>query len=325
MDDPNITMEEYIRLTEEKARKRRKVLNWETAKYGETISCEPMSSYVTDEIDLKISFDDSDNGDYTRPVGARTHSGVLQHVRFGETMTDFDTTRALQFQFGGATRHLSWRQFILALGLHTAEEMETIRFGAYWAERARLIACSIAGRSQAPEKRGSYLRGQFVAQLAEHFGLLTEERLQGLTVTALTLPVIDMAELVRLQICVEIDDTWAWVALGPERQPDAAAGAPEAAEVAHVVDEGDQAVLAPVQAPPPPPAAVRTMPQRMSRFAKDVYEIHGALAEQHEVIGAMARDFSRFIVYAASGPRESNIDEYWWRIYNSEDLEVLES
>ncbi|GKF26778.1 hypothetical protein Tco_0082672, partial [Tanacetum coccineum] len=34
MDDPNITMEEYIRLEEEKARKRWKLFNWETAKYG---------------------------------------------------------------------------------------------------------------------------------------------------------------------------------------------------------------------------------------------------------------------------------------------------
>ncbi|GKC76554.1 hypothetical protein Tco_1127328, partial [Tanacetum coccineum] len=33
LDDPNITMEEYIRLEEEKARKRGKVFNWETAKY----------------------------------------------------------------------------------------------------------------------------------------------------------------------------------------------------------------------------------------------------------------------------------------------------
>ncbi|GKG16733.1 hypothetical protein Tco_0361690, partial [Tanacetum coccineum] len=42
------------------------------------------------------------------------------------------------------------------------------------------------------------------------------------------------------------------------------AGAPEAAEDAPVVDEGGQAVSAPVQAPqqppPPPPAAGRTMP-----------------------------------------------------------------
>ncbi|GJX28759.1 hypothetical protein Tco_0236838 [Tanacetum coccineum] len=34
MDDSNITMEEYIKLEEEKAQKRRKVFNWETAKYG---------------------------------------------------------------------------------------------------------------------------------------------------------------------------------------------------------------------------------------------------------------------------------------------------
>ncbi|GJS27527.1 hypothetical protein Tco_0488147 [Tanacetum coccineum] len=34
MDDPNITMEEYIRLEEEKARRHGQVYNWETATYG---------------------------------------------------------------------------------------------------------------------------------------------------------------------------------------------------------------------------------------------------------------------------------------------------
>ncbi|GKD47331.1 hypothetical protein Tco_1271976 [Tanacetum coccineum] len=109
----------------------------------------------------------------------------------------------------------------MGMGLHTAKEIESVGFGAYWAESVRqildkgdlsaywLIACNIAGRSQAPEKvivtdlfylRGMdvgsvnipyllarYLRifasrrkhgamisgGQFVALLAEHFGLLT--------------------------------------------------------------------------------------------------------------------------------------------------------
>ncbi|GKE78459.1 hypothetical protein Tco_1544579 [Tanacetum coccineum] len=106
--------------------------------------------------------------------------------------------------------------------------------------------------------------GQFVARLAEHFGLLTAEILGGLTVIALELSVIDMEELVRLQIYVEIDDTWAWVAIGPERQPDTVAGAFADAEDVPIVDEGGQADLAPVQAPqqppPPPPAPVRTMP-----------------------------------------------------------------
>nr|GEX66701.1 hypothetical protein [Tanacetum cinerariifolium] len=95
MDDPTITMEEYIMFEEEKARKRRKVFNWETAKYGkicydedvhdlrsvetefpaivlidnltsdETLSCEPMVSSLNDnEIDFRISFDESDDEDY---------------------------------------------------------------------------------------------------------------------------------------------------------------------------------------------------------------------------------------------------------------------
>ncbi|GJR62183.1 hypothetical protein Tco_1504345 [Tanacetum coccineum] len=95
MDDPNITMEEYIRLEEEKARKRGKVFNWKTAMYdriwydedvhdlrsienefpaiafndslksGETLSCEPTVSSLNDEIDFRISFDDSDDEHYT--------------------------------------------------------------------------------------------------------------------------------------------------------------------------------------------------------------------------------------------------------------------
>ncbi|GKD59346.1 hypothetical protein Tco_1296855, partial [Tanacetum coccineum] len=36
-------------------------------------------------------------------------------------------------------RRMSWREFILALGLYFAEEMQTVRFGAYWADSARQI------------------------------------------------------------------------------------------------------------------------------------------------------------------------------------------
>ncbi|GKG42623.1 hypothetical protein Tco_0476921, partial [Tanacetum coccineum] len=104
--------------------------------------------------------------------------------------------------------------------------------------------------------------GQFVARLAKHFGLLAEERLHGLMVIVQDLPVIAKAELVWLQICVELDDTWAWVASGPKRQRVAAAGAPETTKDAPVADEGASAILAPVQAPQsPPPVAgpARTM------------------------------------------------------------------
>ncbi|GKF03951.1 hypothetical protein Tco_0034619, partial [Tanacetum coccineum] len=244
---------------------------------------------------------------------------------FGHAILDLDTPGALQFQFGGARRRMSWREFILALGLYTIGISYAGDFlgttPSYTTIRDlilrlchRLIACSIAGRSQAPEKvtvtdlfylRGMdvgsinapyllarYLRlfsarrkstahisvGQFVARLAEHFGLLTAEILRGLTVIAPELSFINM-----------------------ERQPNATAGAPRVAQDAPIVDEGGQANLAPVQVPPPPPTPFRTMPQRMARLEEDVHEMCGALIKQRKVIDAMAYDFSRFSTWAVTG------------------------
>ncbi|GJT73532.1 hypothetical protein Tco_1032818 [Tanacetum coccineum] len=232
-----------------------------------------------------------------------------------EDIADFEERMVMEHRddAGEARRRLSWMQFILALGLHTEDEMESLSFARYWSENERMIpekgdlhdywrgistdgdflgpppsyilirdpvlrlyhrmmAHNIAGRSQAPEKRFAAGRksmahisgGQFVARLAEHFGLLTTEILGGLTVIAPELLIIDMGELVRLQICMEVDDTWAWVAIGLERQPEAVAGTPAVVEDAPAADEGDQTISAPVQAPqqppPPPPAVARTMP-----------------------------------------------------------------
>ncbi|GKF01280.1 hypothetical protein Tco_0028203, partial [Tanacetum coccineum] len=54
-----------------------------------------------------------------------------------------------------------------------------------------------------------------------------------------------MAELVRHQIYEELDNTLAWVAPGPKKQPDDAVGAPKAAKDAPAVDEGALADPAP--------------------------------------------------------------------------------
>nr|GEV04390.1 hypothetical protein [Tanacetum cinerariifolium] len=90
MDNPNISIEEYIRLEEDKARQHGKVYSWETARYGDiwydadihdlrsieiefpaivfndelsskkALSCEPMvSSLNNNEIDIRISFGES--------------------------------------------------------------------------------------------------------------------------------------------------------------------------------------------------------------------------------------------------------------------------
>ncbi|GJU78424.1 hypothetical protein Tco_1275494 [Tanacetum coccineum] len=70
MDNPNITMEEYIRLEEEKARRRAIVFN-DTLTSEIALSCEPtVSSVNNDEIDFRISFDESDNDDCTNEFPA---------------------------------------------------------------------------------------------------------------------------------------------------------------------------------------------------------------------------------------------------------------
>ncbi|GJX49656.1 hypothetical protein Tco_0276501 [Tanacetum coccineum] len=105
-------------------------------------------------------------------------------------------------------------------------------------------------------KSGSRLSGgHFIGSLAHHFSLVSDDGLRGLSVVARELPLIKIGKLVKLNIYMEKGDDWAWVAPGLERQQDAATSAPKAAEDALAVDEGNQAVLAPVQAPqqPPPP------------------------------------------------------------------------
>ncbi|GKB46876.1 hypothetical protein Tco_0897629, partial [Tanacetum coccineum] len=64
MDDLNITMEEYIRLEEEKAHRRALVYN-DALTSEVALSYEPMVSPLNDnQIDFRISFDESDDEDY---------------------------------------------------------------------------------------------------------------------------------------------------------------------------------------------------------------------------------------------------------------------
>ncbi|GKD69731.1 hypothetical protein Tco_1323821 [Tanacetum coccineum] len=182
-------------------------------------------------------------------------------------------------QLGGVRRMMNWNQFILALGLHTDEEIAEARFEAYWlgSERVipekgdlrdywieissdrdflglapsyvfirypmrrlchKMISCSISGRGQALEKvtgvdlfylrnmdRGTanvpYLLAQYLFRhaegrkngarlsgghligcLATHFRLVSDQGIMGLSVVTRELPLIDLHELGRLNICV---------------------------------------------------------------------------------------------------------------------------
>ncbi|GJY70154.1 hypothetical protein Tco_0473136 [Tanacetum coccineum] len=85
-------------------------------------------------------------------------------VRMSDIVMDFDNADTLCFQLGGVRRRITWRQFILALGLHT--ELEMAEAGDFLGPAPsyvlirdpvrrlchRMIAYSISGRGQAPEK-----------------------------------------------------------------------------------------------------------------------------------------------------------------------------
>nr|GEU96051.1 hypothetical protein [Tanacetum cinerariifolium] len=280
MDDPNMTMKEYIRLEEEKARRQGRTFNWQTTTYGMMEYCEnkddsfmnqeteypaivfddtsdaalswepTISPLDNNKIDFKISFDESDDEDYMLIFDENEFSCKIIFVDILKTdseilsspspkptsgyIDDLDFFKDFENEFsaiayndlksksdpliepslGRARRRMTWRQFILALGLHIEEEMAKAGLGAYWSGR---------------------IKG-FISGFSE-------------------LPLIDLHELERLNIYLRVGDTWSWVAPGPERQQAAAAGAPGAAEDAPAADDGAQAVLALVQAPQPLPLA----------------------------------------------------------------------
>ncbi|GJT57536.1 reverse transcriptase domain-containing protein [Tanacetum coccineum] len=129
-------------------------------------------------------------------------------------------------ELGGARRSMTWRQFILALGLHTAEEMAEGGFEAYWLGSERVIpdkgdlsgGSHLKRHTEGRESGFRLLGGYFIGHLAHHFGLVSNDGLRGLSVVTHELLLIDMGELVKLNICMEVGDDWGWVAQGTERR-----------------------------------------------------------------------------------------------------------
>ncbi|GJU44636.1 hypothetical protein Tco_1201902 [Tanacetum coccineum] len=92
MEDPNITMEEYIHLEIEKALRRGQVFNWETATYGK-VSSEPTVNPehdIKDNFDFEISFAESDDEDYTFTYAKNSFSYKLIFVNDLKLDTDND-------------------------------------------------------------------------------------------------------------------------------------------------------------------------------------------------------------------------------------------
>ncbi|GKE32321.1 hypothetical protein Tco_1451643, partial [Tanacetum coccineum] len=194
---------------------------------------------------------------------------------------------------GGVRHSMTWRQIILALDLHTAEEMAEERFGAYWLGSERVIPDKgelsdywVENSSGRDFLRGApsytyikdlvwrlcnrlisyniYRRGQTPETMIATDLFYLRSMDQG----AANIPYLLAQYLFRhaegrkssARLSVGHFVSYlayhfglAWVAPRLGRQHVATTGSPKAAKDALVVDEGAQADPTPIQAPQPPP------------------------------------------------------------------------
>ncbi|GJX10478.1 hypothetical protein Tco_0200337 [Tanacetum coccineum] len=119
MDDPNITMEEYIRFEEEKARIHGQTFNWQTATFGKIENYEDEDDCSTDfeteflaivldniltaipseptvcppnndEVDFRISLDESDDEDYTEMINLCRPNLTVDYFDDLDYLKDFE-------------------------------------------------------------------------------------------------------------------------------------------------------------------------------------------------------------------------------------------
>ncbi|GKD50209.1 hypothetical protein Tco_1279185 [Tanacetum coccineum] len=93
MDDPNIIMEEYMRLKEEKAHRHATVYN-DAFTSEVALSCEPtVSPLNNNKIDFRISFDESDDEDYTVIYDKKSFSFKIISVNEMKTDSENDNDK----------------------------------------------------------------------------------------------------------------------------------------------------------------------------------------------------------------------------------------
>ncbi|GJX01549.1 hypothetical protein Tco_0185462 [Tanacetum coccineum] len=121
----------------------------------------------------------------------------LSTCRMSDTKMGLDVADMLCFQLGGAKRRMTWRQFILALGLHTEQEMAEA--GGQAPEKVtgvdlfylrnmdcgttnvpHVLAQYLFRHAEGRKSRARLSGGHFIGRLAMHFRLVSDEGLRGL-------------------------------------------------------------------------------------------------------------------------------------------------
>ncbi|GJU19681.1 hypothetical protein Tco_1153023 [Tanacetum coccineum] len=210
----------------------------------------------------------------------------LSTCRMSDTKMGLDVADTLCFQLGGAKRRMTWRQFILALGLHIEQEMAEARgqvpekvtgvdlFYLRSMDRGttnvpHLLAQYLFRHAEGRKSRARLSGGHFIGCLAMHFRLVSDEGLKGLQVVTRELPLIDLHKLGRLNICTRYGDTWACVAQGPERQQVVVVGTHEADEAGPDNEEVALEIPVPVPAQAPPLLPPAPQPRDVTSFTTE--------------------------------------------------------
>ncbi|GKC87256.1 hypothetical protein Tco_1147905, partial [Tanacetum coccineum] len=131
---------------------------------------------------------------------------------------------------------MTWRQFILALGLHTEKEMAEAGFGAYWDGSDRLI----------PDKGGLRDYWMKISSDIDFLGpapsyVLIRDPMRRLCHKMIAYSISGRGQapekLGRLNSCTRYGDTWAWVAQGPKRQQTTTASSHKADKAGQAAEE----------------------------------------------------------------------------------------
>ncbi|GJW79094.1 hypothetical protein Tco_0140776 [Tanacetum coccineum] len=243
-----------------------------------------------------------------------------------------DVAGTLYFQLGGARSSMTWRQFILAMGLHTAEEMAEDGFRAYWLGSERLIPDKgdISDYWVEISSGKDFLRGaplytyirdpvrrlchRLISYSISRRGQAPKKYLFRHAEGRKSGARLSKGHFIRRlahHFGLVSDDGLRGLSVVARELPlidmgelVATAGALGAAEDAPTVDDGVQADPAPIQAPqqPPPsaPAAGRTMPQRLGRLEEEVQGLRQDVRTLRGLVERSITDQGRYSTWMIS-------------------------
>ncbi|GJY32953.1 hypothetical protein Tco_0417422 [Tanacetum coccineum] len=302
-------MEEYIRLQEENALSRDETFNWQTTTYGKreycndedysftnfetefpaivfdditsntTLSCESTVSPLNDnKINFRISFDESDDEDYTVIYDENSFSYQIIFVNNLKTDSENDNDKVNMTLFSTPEPEVSYSND-LDFFIDFENEFPAIVYNDALTSKLDLLTEPTispqhidefklkdeTSLSECHEKEQNvlYFNDLFsfneiylddlksdtdndndeinIEQPSEDMSVIPlpnvinvdigayaqgDDGLRGLSVVTRELSLIDMGELIKLTICMEVGDNWAWVALEEKRQPVAVSAAP---------------------------------------------------------------------------------------------------